>query len=53
MTMKARISVLTLGVADLERSLAFYRDGLKLPTKGSSAANSSMAPWRSSISPTA
>ena len=34
MTMKARISVLTLGVADLERSLAFYRDGLKLPTEG-------------------
>nr|WP_018098098.1 VOC family protein [Sinorhizobium meliloti] len=34
MTMKARISVLTLGVADLERSLAFYRDGLKLPTQG-------------------
>ncbi|YCI06723.1 VOC family protein (plasmid) [Ensifer sp. D2-11] len=33
--MKARISVLTLGVADLERSLAFYRDGLKLPTQGS------------------
>lgn len=32
--MKARISVLTLGVADLERSLAFYRDGLKLPTEG-------------------
>lgn len=34
MTMKARISVLTLGVADLQRSLAFYRDGLKLPTQG-------------------
>ncbi|AFL50573.1 catechol 2,3-dioxygenase-like lactoylglutathione lyase family enzyme [Sinorhizobium fredii] len=32
--MKARISVLTLGVADLERSLAFYRDGLGLPTQG-------------------
>jgi predicted lactoylglutathione lyase len=32
--MKARISVLTLAVADLERSLAFYRDGLGLPTKG-------------------
>ncbi|ODR93310.1 VOC family protein [Sinorhizobium alkalisoli] len=32
--MKARISVLTLGVADLERSLAFYRDGLNLPTQG-------------------
>jgi hypothetical protein len=32
--MKPRISVLTLGVADLEESLAFYRDGLGLPTKG-------------------
>ena len=32
--MKPRISVLTLGVADLEQSLAFYRDGLGLPTKG-------------------
>ncbi len=32
--MKARISVLTLGVADLERSLVFYRDGLGLPTEG-------------------
>lgn len=32
--MKPRISVLTLGVADLERSLSFYRDGLGLPTDG-------------------
>lgn len=32
--MKPRISVITLCVADLERSLAFYRDGLGLPTKG-------------------
>jgi len=32
--MKPRISVLTLGVADLERSLTFYRDGLGLPTTG-------------------
>ncbi len=32
--MKPRISVLTLGVADLERSLSFYRDGLGLPTQG-------------------
>jgi len=31
---KPRISVLTLGVADLERSLAFYRDGLGLATDG-------------------
>lgn len=32
--MKPRISVLTLGVSNLERSLYFYRDGLGLPTKG-------------------
>lgn len=32
--MKPRISVLTIGVADLERSLGFYRDGLGLPTEG-------------------
>jgi catechol 2,3-dioxygenase-like lactoylglutathione lyase family enzyme len=33
-TMKPRISVLTLGVTDLQWSLAFYRDGLGLPTQG-------------------
>ena len=32
--MKPRISVLTLGVVDLEQSVAFYRDRLGLPTKG-------------------
>src|SRR5690606_10007138 len=32
--MKPKISVLTLGVADLERSVAFYRDGLGLATEG-------------------
>lgn len=32
--MKPRISVITLGVDDLERSLRFYRDGLGLPTEG-------------------
>ena len=32
--MKPRISLLTLAVADLERSLRFYRDGLGLPTEG-------------------
>jgi catechol 2,3-dioxygenase-like lactoylglutathione lyase family enzyme len=32
--MKPRISVLTLAVDDLERALAFYRDGLGLPTQG-------------------
>jgi catechol 2,3-dioxygenase-like lactoylglutathione lyase family enzyme len=32
--MKPRITLLTLGVDDLERAVAFYRDGLGLPTKG-------------------
>jgi catechol 2,3-dioxygenase-like lactoylglutathione lyase family enzyme len=32
--MRPRISLITLGVDDLERSLAFYRDGLGLPTRG-------------------
>lgn len=32
--MKPRISVFTLGVADLEKSVAFYRDGLGLKTDG-------------------
>lgn len=32
--MKPRISVLTIGVDDLEASLAFYRDGLGLPSEG-------------------
>jgi uncharacterized protein len=32
--MKPRITLLTLGVDDLEKSLAFYRDGLGLPTEG-------------------
>ncbi len=32
--MKSRISVITLAVEDLERSLRFYRDGLGWKTKG-------------------
>lgn len=32
--MKPRLTVLTLGVDDLDRSLRFYRDGLGLPTPG-------------------
>jgi len=32
--MKPRITVITLGVSDLEKSLLFYRDGLGLPTRG-------------------
>lgn len=32
--MKPRISLVTLGVTDLHRSMRFYRDGLGLPTEG-------------------
>jgi uncharacterized protein len=32
--MQPRITLLTLGVDDLERAVAFYRDGLGLATKG-------------------
>ncbi|NWL86762.1 glyoxalase [Paenibacillus sp. 79R4] len=32
--MKPRITVITLGVDDLDRALQFYRDGLGLPTEG-------------------
>lgn len=32
--MKPRITVITLGVDDLERAVRFYRDGLGLETKG-------------------
>ena len=32
--MTPRITLITLGVDDLERSLVFYRDGMKLATPG-------------------
>lgn len=32
--MRARVTVITLGVDDLERSLRFYRDGLGFQTEG-------------------
>lgn len=32
--MQPRITVLTIGVDDLQRSVRFYRDGLGFPTKG-------------------
>jgi catechol 2,3-dioxygenase-like lactoylglutathione lyase family enzyme len=32
--MRPRIEVITLGVQDLAASLAFYRDGMGLPTQG-------------------
>ena len=39
--MEARISLITLGVQDLQRSVRFYRDGLGFPL--SSASNESVA----------
>jgi catechol 2,3-dioxygenase-like lactoylglutathione lyase family enzyme len=32
--MRPHLTVITLGVDDLERALAFYRDGMGLPTQG-------------------
>ncbi len=32
--MKPHITIITLGVDDLDRALTFYRDGLGLPTQG-------------------
>jgi hypothetical protein len=32
--MKPRITVITIGVNDLDKSLRFYRDGLGFPTEG-------------------
>jgi catechol 2,3-dioxygenase-like lactoylglutathione lyase family enzyme len=32
--MKPKISIITLAVSDIERSTAFYRDGLGLPAYG-------------------
>lgn len=32
--MKPRMTVITVGVSDLEKALLFYRDGLGLPTQG-------------------
>lgn len=32
--MKARITMITLGVDDIETAVRFYRDGLGFPTKG-------------------
>ncbi|MEE9240502.1 MAG: VOC family protein [bacterium] len=39
--MEARISIIGLGVGDLKRSVAFYRDGLELPLR--EPANDSIA----------
>lgn len=32
--MKPRVTVITIGVNDLDRALVFYRDGLGFPTEG-------------------
>ncbi|HEY3472983.1 MAG TPA: VOC family protein, partial [Anaerolineales bacterium] len=32
--MKPRVTTITIGVDDLDRSLRFYRDGLGFPTRG-------------------
>jgi catechol 2,3-dioxygenase-like lactoylglutathione lyase family enzyme len=37
--MEPRISLITLGVADLQRSIAFYRDGLKLRKRDEDSEN--------------
>lgn len=37
--MEPRISIITLGVANLQRSTAFYRDGLKLPERDEGSDN--------------
>lgn len=37
--MEPYISLITLGVADLERSLRFYRDGLHWPVSGASGGD--------------
>ena len=37
--MEPRISLITLGVADLQRSIAFYQDGLKLPKREEGSEN--------------
>lgn len=37
--MEPRISLITLGVADLQRSIAFYRNGLKLPQRDEASGN--------------
>jgi len=46
--MNPRITFLTLGVDDLERSRAFYRDGLGFPTRELSEPNSNTATSSSS-----
>jgi catechol 2,3-dioxygenase-like lactoylglutathione lyase family enzyme len=45
--MKPRITLLTLGVDDLPRAVAFYRDGLAASSaKNSRTARSLFSTWR-------
>lgn len=37
--MKPRITAITLGADNLEKSLHFYRDGLGLPTEGTAGTD--------------
>lgn len=39
MSMEPYVSLITLGVEDLDRSVAFYRDGLGWPVSGASAGD--------------
>ena len=41
--MKPRITLITIGVDDLERSLRFYRDGLGFKTEGPGLGTSTAA----------
>jgi catechol 2,3-dioxygenase-like lactoylglutathione lyase family enzyme len=41
--MKPRITVITIGVDDLERAVAFYRDGLGLPSWATTSASATSA----------
>ncbi len=51
--MKPGISVITLGVDNLERAVAFYRDGLGLTTQGIIGTEFEHGPWLSSTCRTA
>lgn len=44
--MEPRITVITLGVEDLDRSVRFYRDGLGLPLKDGKAEGIAFFPLR-------
>lgn len=46
--MQPAITVITLGVRDLDRALAFYRDGLGWPTEGIVGTEFEGGQWSSS-----